>query len=417
MSTPGMVIVGAGHSGARAAAALRKHGWDGSITLIGNESSAPYDRPPLSKAVLLGKKSTAQCAFYSDAWYAENRIDLVLQRKALRIERGSRRVVLDDGGAVPYRRLLLATGARANLLSVPGSDLPGVDCLRTPQHADRIAPRLRPGHRLVVIGAGFIGLEVAAAAVELGCKVVVLEAAPRALARSLPENVSSAMVQVHRDRGVDIRFCVSVARVEGDSHVTSVVLGDGQRLPCDSVVFGIGVRPHAELAEEAGLEVLNGIVVDQRLQTSDEDIFACGDACSFHSVLYRQSLRLESWKNAEDQADTAALNMLGQGSVYDEVPWFWSNQYNLALQVAGLPALGAATIERWSGSAYFFFSLDAGGHLVGVSGFGPMRDVAPFMRTAKTLVARRVVLDAGTLSDERIPIEQLPWQIATAGHG
>lgn len=382
-----IVIVGAGHSGARAAAALRKHGWTGGISLIGAEHCLPYDRPPLSKAVLLGKKTGEQCAFYAESWYAENDINLLLAQSVDRIDRHSGRVVLEGGRDLAYHRLLLATGSSINPLTVSGSDLNGVLPLRTPQHAHGIAESLQSGGRLVVIGAGVIGLEVAAAALERGCTVTVLERAPQAMGRSVPAIVSEAVVAEHQRRGVDVRFGVEVAALEGTARVQTVRLATGEILACDIVVYGLGVRPNVDLAAAAGLSIDNGIRTNQYLCTDDERIFACGDVCCYDSQLYGRAIRVENWRNAEDQADSAARNMLGQQLAFDAVPWFWSNQYDFALQVAGLPSLGTETKVETIGRSQLFLSSDAEGVLRGVSAIGSVRDIAAPIKELKSVLA------------------------------
>ncbi|WFU12908.1 FAD-dependent oxidoreductase (plasmid) [Rhizobium sp. CB3090] len=407
MNTQPAVIVGAGHSGAKAAAALRKHGWTGDITLVGDEPHAPYDRPPLSKAVLLGKKSSDQCAFFPNSWFDDNNIGLRLGTSVARIDRQNKRVVLADGEDVPYGKLLLATGSAFNRLTLPGAELDGVWPLRTPQHADAIARSLKTGLRVVVIGAGVIGLEVAAAAVELGCDVHVLEIAPYAMGRSLPLAVSEALVAEHRSRGVDVRFGVRLASLEGKEAVSAVHFEGGETIACDVVVYGVGVRPRTELAEAAGLAVDNGIVVNPLLQTEDPDIFACGDVCRYKSRIFGSALRLENWRNAEDQADTVARNMLGQEKAFDEVPWFWSNQYDFALQVAGLPTLGEITIPATSGAARLFLSVTADGALRGASAIGPVRDVASPIRKLKAAIARDETLDIRTTGSSSANVDAL----------
>lgn len=403
----GVVIVGAGHSGGKAAHALRKQGWSGPITLIGNESQPPYDRPPLSKAVLLGKKTADACEFWPAQWYAEQSIELVLARSVTAIARSQKTVALDDGRTIPYDQLLLATGARPIALPVPGANLPGVSQLRTTRNASLVASYLTSDSRIVVIGAGFIGLEVAAAARELGCHVTVLEAAPHALTRSLPEIVSDELIGMHRERGVDLRFGVSVAAIEGTDRATAVRLSTGESIPCDHVVYGIGVRPDTHLAEAAGLDVDNGVVVGPDLRTSDPAIFACGDVCTFTSTRYGRPLRLESWKNAEDQADLVARSMLGQEVAYDPLPWFWSNQYDAVLQIAGLPALGSVIAQRKIGSGRLFFSLASDGTLIGVSAFGPVRDVALSMRVVKEWVLSATPLSPALLADADIKLDHV----------
>ncbi|MEI5996322.1 FAD-dependent oxidoreductase [Paraburkholderia bengalensis] len=398
------VIVGAGHSGGKAAQALRKRGWTGPITLVGDESQPPYDRPPLSKAVLLGKKSVGSCLFRPDEWYREQSIDLILERKVTAIDRQRKCIVLDDEQCISYDCLLIATGAEPNPLPIPGANLPGVSAFRTADDATRVSSYLNPGTQVVIVGAGFIGLEVAAAAVEKGCVVTVLEMASAPLGRVLPKIVASALTEIHSQRGVMFRFGVSVAEIEGIERVEAVRLATGERVSCDHVVYGVGARPRTFLAEEAGLHVSNGIRVDSSLRTTDPDIYACGDVCSYYSARYKQDLRLESWKNAEDQADLAARSMLGHETSYDELPWFWSNQYEVALQVAGLPTLGSITISRPAGRGVLFFSLDESGVLMGVCGLGPIPDIAVPVRLLKAWIDSGVHLCVDRLTDVTIPL-------------
>ncbi len=256
-----------------------------------------------------------------------------------------------------------------------------------------------------MIGAGVIGLEVAAAAVERGCTVHVIELANQAMARLLPHHVAAALVGVHVARGVNFRFGSRVAALEGDEAVSGVRLETGETLECDLVVFGVGVRPRTELAEAAGLTVDNGICTNDLLQTDDSRIFASGDVCRYPSVLFGRPLRLENWRNAEHQADIAARNMLGQNNTYDEVPWFWSNQYDLALQVAGLPALGHTLIMREDAASQTFLSVDCDGILRGAAALGPVKDVAPRIREARAAIAAGQRVQP-TATD--YPLEQLP---------
>ncbi|TFE37055.1 pyridine nucleotide-disulfide oxidoreductase [Paraburkholderia dipogonis] len=412
-SEPGMVIVGAGHSGARAAHALRDNGWNGPITLLGNEGLSPYDRPPLSKAVLLGEQTTQECLLYRDSDYTERDIDLLPDAEVTEINRASRVVSLRDGTQLGYLRLLIATGAAPRALDVPGAQLDGVHYLRTAVDAMGIIGRLDAGRRLVIVGAGFIGMEIAATAVARGCKVSIIEAAPYALMRAVPRNVAQYLVERHQQMGVDVRFGVQVERIGGRESVDSVHLLDGTVIPCDSVIVGIGVIPRVELAEAAGIDVADGIAVDDTLCTNDPHIFACGDVCSFPSRLFKRRMRLECWKNAEDQARIVARNMLGCGETYSEVPWFWSDQYDLTIQIAGMPAFSIASVTRIINEhSRIFFAIDRDGVLVGASGVGRLPDIAKDIRVAQTLIGRRAAIDEAALGNPAIKLKSLLAEVA-----
>jgi 3-phenylpropionate/trans-cinnamate dioxygenase ferredoxin reductase component len=405
---PAMVIIGAGQSGARAAHALRENGWDGDITLLGNEGVAPYDRPPLSKAVLLGHKTTSECALYDEAFYREQRIDLRTEASVQRIDRAARHVVLQSGEAIAYHRLLIATGAAPRKLTVPGSTLHGVHCLRTVADAVHIADELQSGRTIAIVGAGFIGLEIAAAAIARDCKVIVIEAGSRALMRAVPEIVAAHLVERHRQMGVDIRFAVQVDRITGHDRVTGVKLSDGTSIACDCVIVGIGVKPRTELAEAAGIDVADGIAVDDTLRTNDPYVFAAGDVCSFPHRLFRRRMRLECWKNAEDHARIVARNMLDRGETYSEVPWFWSDQYDMTIQIAGMPAFAVSTVVRETGTtSRVFFALDREGVLVGASGVGNASEIARDVRVAQALIARRACVEPEVLADRNAKLKSL----------
>jgi 3-phenylpropionate/trans-cinnamate dioxygenase ferredoxin reductase subunit len=408
-ATDSMIIVGAGQCGARAAHSLRENGWDGTVTLLGDEGLSPYERPPLSKSVLLGQRTTAECALYDDAFYRDRCIDLRVDAKAAAIDRAQRKVILTNGDTLGYHRLLIATGARPRRLELPGATLAGVHVLRDVHDAHAIAEELIPGRRIAVIGAGFIGLEIASSAVARGCEVIVLEAAPRALMRAVPEVVAERLVEEHRKRGVEVRFGVQVERLVGTARVSGVTLTDGTTVACDAVIAGIGVTPRTELAQAAGMDVANGIVVDETLCTRDPHIFAAGDVCSFPHPLYGgHMIRLECWKNAGDQARVAARNMLGHGETYKVVPWFWSDQYDMTIQIAGLPAFGKTTVVRETGvTSRVFFALDGDGVLVGASGVGQVREIAREVRIGQELIARRARVDPRLLADSNTKLKSL----------
>lgn len=329
-----IVIVGAGQAGLSLAAKLRVLGFAGRIVMIGEEAAPPYQRPPLSKAYLKGEIGAERLWLRPESFYADQGIELHLADTAAAIDRADRRVVA-GGMAHPYDALALTTGAVPRRL--PGSiggELQGVHVLRTLADVDEMAPAFRPGARLLVVGGGYIGLEVAAVAVTQGLRVVMVEAAERILGRVAAPETADFFRDLHRARGVDLREGVGLVRLAGDRHVTGAELGDGTRLDADLVVAGIGVTPATELAEVAGLAVENGIAVDATGRTSDPAIWAAGDCASFPWRGGR--IRLESVQNAIDQAECVAANMLGAGVPYAPVPWFWSDQYDVKLQIAGL---------------------------------------------------------------------------------
>lgn len=335
MADQHVVIVGAGQAGGVAAAALRDQGFGGAITLLGAEPRVPYQRPPLSKHYLAGQMNEPQLYLKPAAFYQERGIELRLATRVDAIDRGTRTVALSDGSTLSYTRLLLATGCRPRLPGLPGERLEGVHCLRTIADVDAIRADLAPGKRLVVIGGGYIGLEVAAIALQAGLSVVVLEMAERILGRVAGTRIAEFFTQQHRERGVDIRCAAQVQAIEGGKRAETVRTASGA-LPADIVVIGVGVIPNTELAAAAGLACDNGIVVDAHCRTEDPNIFAAGDCTNHPNALFGRRLRLESVQNAVDQARAAAANLRGEARVYAELPWFWSNQYDLRLQIAGL---------------------------------------------------------------------------------
>lgn len=332
-----VVIVGAGQAGAWVAITLRSLDADRPIVLVGDEAHPPYERPPLSKAVLAGAAEIASAYIRPPEFYAENAIALKLGKDVRAIERAKKRIVFADGETLGYGTLVLATGARARPLPVPGAELPQVCTLRTIADAERIRPRLTPGTRVVAIGAGFIGLEFAAVAIGAGCAVTVLDAAPTAMGRVVDPAVAAAITAGHEGRGVRFRLGVSITEIAPAEGHVEVVLGDNERLPADLVIVGIGSLPNTELAEAAGLAVDNGVVVDAYGRTSDPDIFAVGDVTRHFNPLLARSLRLESWQNAQNQGIAVARVIAGASEPYAELPWFWSDQYDTNFQIVGVP--------------------------------------------------------------------------------
>ncbi|MGF1561461.1 MAG: NAD(P)/FAD-dependent oxidoreductase [Geminicoccaceae bacterium] len=331
------VIIGAGHAGAQLCASLRKEGFAGEIVLIGDEGVVPYQRPPLSKGYLKGEVERARLWIRPESFYADERIDLRLDDPVIEIDRDRAEVVLRSGARFGYDRLALATGAHVRTLELPGHELEGVVTIRTLADIDAMRTSWDQAARVVVIGAGFIGLEAAAVAAAHDKQVVVLEKAPRALARVVEPKVSEVMTALHRAHGVDLRFDVDVSGFVGEhGRLTGISLGDGQVVLCELAVVGIGVIPASELAEAAGLACDNGVVVDACCRTSDPAIFAAGDVTRFPSPFSAAPVRLESVQNAVDQAKACALAMLDRPQDYVDVPWFWSDQYDVKLQIVGL---------------------------------------------------------------------------------
>ncbi|CAI8986287.1 MULTISPECIES: NAD(P)/FAD-dependent oxidoreductase [Burkholderia] len=403
-----MAIVGAGHAGGRAAQVLREGGWRGRIVLIGAEAHLPYERPPLSKGVLTGERSAAQCGLRDpDAWRADGIDPLVATVE--RIDPVAREVHVSGGRGFTYDALLLATGGRARRLAIPGAELDGVFALRTLDDAAVLGARLVPDARIVLIGGGFIGLEVAASARSRGARVSVLDAAPRLLGRAVPEPIAARVHALHVQRGVSIglnRRPVAIERmVDG---ALAVVLDDGDALIADTVVAGIGIEPADELARDAGLVVERGIVVNARLETSARGIYAAGDVAVFPSAASGRLVRQETWHGAETQARVAARNMLGADEPYREMPWFWSDQYDAQLQVAGEPALGERTVARVLGDdEEIHFHFDAGERLVAASGFGRASGFVKEMRVARLLVERGIGVSPAAVADAGVKLKSL----------
>ena len=408
-----VVIVGAGQAGGQAAAFLARNNFPGEILLLGEEPLAPYERPPLSTAVLQGARQPADGIFASAALLCELGVELQLGRPVAALDPGSRTLAFADGGALTYDQLLLTTGARPRALPLPGAGLDGVFLLRRAEDARAIAARLRPGAKLAVIGGGFIGLEVAASARQRGCHVTVVEAAPRILGRSLPAEAAAAMAGLHQDMGVKILTGASIAALEGDAsdgngRLRGIALADGRLLPAEIAVVGIGITPETTLARQAGLAVDDGIITDEFSRSSDPQIFAAGDCARAFLPRYGALLRLESYQNANLQAENVARSILGEASPYDPVPWLWSDHYGWTLQTAGFPALAEEVIQRGGGEdgKRLFFSLQ-GGKLIGIAGLGKGAAVAKDVRLAQMMMERGLSPDLSALADPGRPLKKL----------
>ncbi len=334
----GVIIVGAGHAAGQAVASLRAEGFEGPITLIGDEPYIPYQRPPLSKKFLAGELDIERVYFKPSAFYEKSDAKVLLNSRVVKIERQEKRVHLDDGTTRAYDRLILATGARVRKLTIPSHDLEGIFYLRTIADVEAIQAKFNKGGRMVIVGGGYIGLEIAAVAVKRGLDVTVLEMAPRVLARVVDPIISTFYEKMHAQEGVKIETGVAVSGFEGKGHVARIVCEDAKAFDADFVVVGVGVLPNVELAQEAGLAVENGIVVNDLCRTDDPDIYSIGDCTDHPNALLGHRLRLESVHNALEQAKTAAADICGKQKPYAQIPWFWSDQYDLKLQIAGLSA-------------------------------------------------------------------------------
>ena len=403
-----LVIVGAGHAGGRAALTLRAEGYSGRLILIGDESHPPYERPPLSKGLLQGTVDLAGYSLCDSARLAELDIEHLAGNPVKCLDPQQHRLQLADGSWLHYARLLLATGGRSRRLASVPEHLLNVLYLRTHDEALALRASLQPDARVVIIGGGFIGLEVAATARALGCTVTLLEAGPRLAGRVLPEQLSSVLLELHRSQGVDVRLNVAIEAVQGATHVESVQLVDGQLLPCDLVVVGIGMQPNTELAAAAGLEVGQGIRVDAQLRTSAPDIFAAGDVCEFR--LHPQGVfqRQETWRNAETQGRHAALNLLGGELPFEVIPGFWSDQYDWGLQTVGVIANTEPDASRITpGGGFLLFYLDAEQRLQGACGWGQGNSIAKDIKLCERLIAHHNPLSVDALADADVPLKQL----------
>jgi len=344
--TAGVVIAGAGQAAASAAQELRRRGYPDPITILGEENQPPYQRPPLSKAYLDGSLERDRLFLKPDAWWASAAVTLRVDDPVTAIDRAHRSVLTGSGERLGYDHLILATGGRARRPPIPGANLPGVHVLRGMADADALGAVLDEAVRLVIVGGGYIGLEVAASARKRGAQVCVVEAADRPMARTASPALGGWFGALHRGYGVDLRLSAPVASIAGTQQAEGVVLQSGETLPADRVLIAAGLEPNDGLAQAAGLACDDGILVDAQARTEDEAIYAAGDVARFDSARYGRSLRLESVQNAIDQAKAAAAAIAGAPYIYDPVPWFWSDQYELKLQIAGLIEGADQTVRR-----------------------------------------------------------------------
>jgi 3-phenylpropionate/trans-cinnamate dioxygenase ferredoxin reductase component len=407
-----IIIVGAGQAATQAATSLRAGGYAGKLIMIGDESVLPYQRPPLSKAYLSGTMSVERVTLRPSESWLEDKVDVIVSTTVTAIDRDAKIVRTDDGQEFVYDALILATGSRVRKIPCPGADLAGVHYLRTMADVDGLRTGMVPGHRLVVIGGGYIGLEVAAVARKAGLEVTILEAAERVLARVAPPAVSSFFEGLHADAGVTIITGAKVTHIVGDAAVSGVALADGTVIAADVVLVGIGIIPNAELARDAGIIAPDGIETDKDARTSDPAIFAIGDCASRPLVHYGdRRARLESVHNALEQGKLAAAAILGQPRPTEEAPWFWSDQYDVKLQIAGISTGATQTVIRGDPATKRFaaFHLDGDNRLLGVDAINS----PPEFIVAKQVIARHGTLAPETLADMSISMKQIGANAAT----
>ena len=403
--TSHVVIIGAGHAGGTLAAQLRQFGHTGRITLVGDEPIPPYQRPPLSKAWLKGEADAEALALKPLEFYERENIDFRPGVRAEKLERSARKVKLSDGAELTYDVLALATGARAIALPIPGADLGGVLFLRTAADAEALKAAVGPGKRLAVVGGGYIGLEVAASGRALGADVVVLEREPRLLARVACEVLSTFFREQHERHGVTFELNASVVGFEGEGgRITGVRLADGRVIACDAAVVGVGAHPNDELASESGLETARGVVVDLEARSSDPNIFAIGDVAHRPMPIYGRMFRMESVPNALEQAKQAACAITGRPAPAGEVPWQWSDQYDLKLQIAGYAFdVDEIVVRGDPASAKFAVFHLKGDQLQSVEAI----NAPPEFMMGRQLIGNRKRVDKGKLADPSVSMKEV----------
>jgi 3-phenylpropionate/trans-cinnamate dioxygenase ferredoxin reductase component len=398
-----IVIIGAGMAGARAVIGLRAADYAGQITLVGEEAHMPYDRPPLSKAAITVDETPEPVLLLDKDIAASLKATVLCNVGATAIDRAAKTVTLSNGTKLPYDKLLLATGAAPRNLRLPGGE--HAVTLRNFEDALALRAAFQPGRKIAVIGGGFIGLEVASSARRRGCDVTLIEAQPRILMRGVPEAIAAIVHAEHVAQGVTMLCGVGIEKLEANS----VHLADGRRVAADVIIAGIGASPNTAMAEEAGLAIDNGIACNAELQSSDPDIYAAGDCCSFiHAKFGNRRTRLEAWRSAQEQGTLAAENMLGKGKSVSSVPWFWSDQYDLSLQVAGFADMGPVTVERrTSDNTVVLFHLAEDGTLMGASGIGVGNTIGRDVKIAEMLIAKAAKPDKTILADISFQLKTL----------
>ena len=399
-----VVIAGAGHAAGQVVASLVQHKFDGQIVLVGDEPYLPYQRPPLSKKFLAGEMSAERLYVKPTSFYEDAGVEINLDTTITAIDRNEKRLRIAAGEDIAYDKLVLALGSRVRRLPVEGAELRRVHYLRSIADVEGIRENMEPGKHLVIIGAGYIGLEVAAVAQQAGLDVTVIEMADRVMSRVVSPEISDFYQIEHANQGVRLRLSTGVTALNGKKRVKSVTTSEGEKLAADLVVIGVGIQPNTELATNAALDVENGVVVDDHCMTSDPDIFAVGDCTSHPNAIYGRQLRLESVHNALEQAKTAAANICGADITYSQVPWFWSDQYDLKLQIAGLSdgyddvVIRGNPVERSFSCLYL-----REGRLIAVDAINAPRD---FMQS-KQLIADQAEIDPQKLADPEVSLKEM----------
>ncbi len=402
--TDTIVIAGAGHAAGQLVASLKQHKYAGRIVLVGDEPQIPYQRPPLSKKFLAGDLPAERLYFKPESFYDDDNIELRLGTRVSDIDRDRRILTTDQGDTIEWDKLVLATGSRVRTLPVDGMDLAGIHYLRTIEDVDAIRADGENAKQVVIVGAGYIGLEVAAVLRQSGLEVTVVEMADRVMSRVVSPEISDFYQIEHASHGVRLRLSTGIIAFRGNGRVTAVESAEGENIPADLVVVGVGIEPNVELAKAAGIEVDDGIVVDDRCQTVDPDIFAIGDCTRHPNAIYGRSLRLESVHNALEQAKTAAANLCGVDSQYAQVPWFWSDQYDLKLQIAGLSEGYDEVVIRGNPADRSFACLYLqDGVLIAVDAVNSPRE---FMQS-KSLIADHARISAADLADTSRQLKEL----------
>jgi 3-phenylpropionate/trans-cinnamate dioxygenase ferredoxin reductase component len=404
------VIVGASLAGAKAAETLREQGFDGRVILLGAEPERPYERPPLSKDYLR-RETTDKPYVHDEGFYEENDIELRTSTEVESVDAGSSEVVIAGGERLGFDRLLLTTGAEPRRLAVPGSDLDGILYLRTVADSDAIAERIEAGGKLVTIGAGWIGAEVAASARTKGCDVTVLEMASLPLERVLGPELGAIYRDIHTDHGVELLTDTALEAFEGSGRVESVRTGDGRSIDADFVVVGVGVAPRTKLAEDAGLEIDNGVLTTERLETSADGIYAAGDLANAVHPLFGERIRVEHWANALNQGPAAARNMLGQDAPYDNVPYFFSDQYDVGMEYAGYATDWDEVVFRGDvdGREFVAFWLRDGRVLAGMN-----VNVWDVTDDIQELIRSKARIERDRLTDTDVPLDELAASVTRA---